>query len=134
MEDLASDPEHIGLLRLDAVGFLSHITGDGTRSFSNVADRSAIADEWFNRRAIKMISYLNKHRTGIALLYSGTDDLIAMGHAAMLGAAARLLQGDYRCSTGGELAAGLADLRPGMTEADLSRKALQRLVEARRPP
>jgi hypothetical protein len=127
VEALALSQQRVGLLRLDAVGFLSHITDDGSRSFPDVADRSAEADDWFNRAALEIIAHVNAREAGIALLRSGTDDLIAMGHTAALRVAARQLRADYRHATGGELAAGLATLRPDMTEADLSRTALQRL-------
>ena len=127
VEALALSRKPVGLLRVDAVGFLSHITGDGTRSFPDVADRSAEADDWFNRAAVKIIARVNDREAGIALLRSGTDDLIAMGHADALRVAASQLRDDYRHATGGKLVAGLATLRPDMTEADLSRTALHRL-------
>jgi hypothetical protein len=127
VDTLALSRKPVGLLRVDAAGFLSHITGDGTRSFPDVAARSAEADEWFDRAAPEIIARVNDCEAGIALLRSGTDDLIAMGHADALRAAASELRDEYRRATGGELLAGLATLRPDMTEADLSRTALRRL-------
>jgi hypothetical protein len=128
---LAAGPDPVGLARLDGVGFLSHLTAGGTRSFPEVADRSAVADRWFGQRAAQIIATVNEREPGIVLLRSGTDDLIAAGRIGQLNDAEHLLRADYRQTTGGQLATGMAVLRARMTEADLSRAALRRLIDAR---